>query len=298
MADKALSVLAKLKNKAKHSGKSFNLYLQLFCQEEFLRRLSNSRYVDNLVLKGGLFIYTLTNFESRATIDVDFLLQHQTGTIEQLENLITDVLNTCTENDFISFDMENFEYISPQRKYAGISFKIIGKIKNTRTPFNIDIGIGDVVIPNCEKREIPVQLEGYTIPKIYTYSLESTIAEKFDAMITLLELNSRMKDFYDIYYLSRKFNFNGSEVLSAIKATFKTRNTPYTEKTFQDILEFKNNSEMNSRWMQFLKRLKLDVISFDEVINQIDIFITPIWNSIITSKDFNKNWNSITNEWK
>ena len=87
MADIAASVLARLKNKAQISGRSYQLCLQLFCQEEFLRRLEKSKYSDNLVLKGGLFIYTLTDFDSRVTVDVDFLLRQMPNTPEHLKTV-------------------------------------------------------------------------------------------------------------------------------------------------------------------------------------------------------------------
>lgn len=90
--DMGASVIARLKNKAKETGKPFQLHLQLFCQEEFLRRLAASRYAENLVLKGGLFIYTLTNFESRATVDIDFLLQQFPGRIEDIKRMAATIL--------------------------------------------------------------------------------------------------------------------------------------------------------------------------------------------------------------
>jgi predicted nucleotidyltransferase component of viral defense system len=121
MTDKAASVLAKLRNKAKTSGISFQQCLQLFAQEEFLRKLSKSRYRDFLVLKGGLFIYTLTNFESRATIDVDFLLRGVSNSIDDVKSLISSIINTPTDNDYIIMTAKGFEEISPQRKHHGIS---------------------------------------------------------------------------------------------------------------------------------------------------------------------------------
>lgn len=93
MIDKGASVLAKLKNKAGETGKSLQVHLQLFCQEEFLRKLSMSKYADNLVLKGGLFIYTLTNFESRATVDIDFLMRQLPNSVEEIEKIITEILS-------------------------------------------------------------------------------------------------------------------------------------------------------------------------------------------------------------
>lgn len=195
MADIAASVLAKLRNKAKASGISYQQCLQLFVQEEFLRKLSKSGCEDTLILKGGLFIYTLTNFESRATIDVDFLLRGYSNTIDDVKELICKIIDTPTGNDYIEMRAKGFEEISPQRKYHGISTQIIAQIKNVRVPFNVDIGVGDIIVPRAEERTINTQLPDFEAPVIKTYSLESTIAEKFDAILQRFELTGRMKDF-------------------------------------------------------------------------------------------------------
>ena len=216
MADVAASVLARLKNKAKDSGISYQQCLQLFFQEEFLRKLSKSGCSDYLVLKGGLFIYTLTNFESRATIDVDFLLRDYPNSMEHVKELIGKIIDTPTGNDYIQLTAKSFEEILPQRKYHGISTQIIGKIKNVRLPFKVDIGVGDIIVPGAEQRKINTQLPDFESPVIKTYSLESTIAEKLDAILQRFELTGRMKDFYDIFYLSKVFDFKGEELQTAI----------------------------------------------------------------------------------
>ena len=196
MADKAASVLAKLKNKAKATGISYQQCLQLFFQEEFLRRLAASPYADNFVLKGGLFIYTLTNFESRATVDVDFLMRGLNNDLARMDTILAEILAVETGNDFVTFQAAKTEPIALQRKYHGVSTQIIGFIKNVRVPFQVDIGVGDIIVPKAERRKIQTQLEGYAQPAIFTYSLESTIAEKFDAILQRFELTGRMKDFY------------------------------------------------------------------------------------------------------
>ena len=201
MVDRAASVLTKLKNKAKESGRNYQLCLQLFCQEEFLRRLEKSKYANNFVLKGGLFIYTLTEFKSRATMDIDFLLQRLPNSPEQLQPIIEEIISTDTGNDFISFELKGVQSIAVAKKYAGLTASLVAKIKNTKTPINIDFGVGDVIVPNQEKRAIPTQLAEFKKPVINTYSLETTIAEKIDAILDLMEYSSRMKVYYDIYYL-------------------------------------------------------------------------------------------------
>ena len=151
MADIAASVLARLKNKGKNSGRSYQLCLQLFCQEEFLRRLEKSKYAENLVLKGGLFIYSVTDFDSRVTVDVDFLLRNVPNTPEQLKKVLKEIIAIPTGNDFVTFEITNIAPIAVAKKYAGISASLVARIKNTKMPFGIDFGVGDVIVDQIEK---------------------------------------------------------------------------------------------------------------------------------------------------
>lgn len=290
MADKAASVLAKLKNKAKISGISYQQCLQLFIQEEFLRKLSKSGYEDNLILKGGLFIYTLTNFESRATIDVDFLLRGFSNSIEDVKSMIGKIIETSTGNDFVSMTAKGFEEISPQRKYHGISTQIIGQIKNVRVPFNVDIGVGDIIVPKAQERRINTQLPDFEKPVIKTYSLESTIAEKFDAILQRFELTGRMKDFYDIYYLARTFDFEGTKLRAAIFETLKKRETPYDRDSFKRILALSEDEDMQKRWRYFLKNIKDGTLEFAVVIKEMQKFLEPVFDAIVDEEEWKKNW--------
>lgn len=288
--DNGASVISKLKEKSRKTGKPLQLYLQLFCQEEFLRRLSFSKYADNLILKGGLFIYTLTNFESRSTIDVDFLMKQLPSSIEKLQAIVEDILAVDTGNDFITFRAQGYENISPQRKYSGVSFQLVGHIKNTKTPFNVDIGVGDIIVPKPEKRIIPVQLESFAAPEINTYSLESTIAEKLDAILQRLELTSRMKDFYDIYYLAIFFDFGSFELREAIFETLQNRGTAYEKDSLNRIISLSQDNEMQVKWRQFIRRLKLEDLDFVVVLGTIDTFLKPIWKAIVEEDEFIGNW--------
>lgn len=295
MADKAASVLAKLRNKAKASGISYQQCLQLFVQEEFLRKLSKSGYGDTLILKGGLFIYTLTNFESRATIDVDFLLRGYPNSIEDIKDLIGKIIDTTTENDYIEMRAKGFEKISPQRKYHGISTQIVAQIKNVRVPFNIDIGVGDIIFPRAEERKISTQLPDFEAPIVKTYSLESTIAEKFDAILQRFELTGRMKDFYDIYYLSRTFNFDGQRLQSAIFNTLQRRGTPYDRASFKRVVSLADDEDMQKRWKYFLKTIKDDTLEFPLVIAEIQTFLEPVFDAIVNEVEWQKQWKADLN---
>lgn len=259
-------------------------------QEEFLRKLSKSGYDDFLVLKGGLFIYTLMNFESRATIDADFLLRGFSNSMEDVKELIAKIIETPTGNDYILMTAKGFEEISPQRKYHGISAQIIGQIKNVRVPFNVDIGVGDVIVPQAEQHTISTQLPDFEAPVIKTYSIESTIAEKFDAFLQRFELTGWMKDFYDIYYLAKTFDFEGAKLQSAIFETLQRRGTPYNRDSFKRIVALAEDADMQKRWKYFLRNIKDDTLELSTVIEEIYAFLEPVLNTIVNKEKFNLHW--------
>ena len=297
MPDLAASVLAKLKNKAKASGISYQRCLQLFFQEEFLRRLAASKYAENFVLKGGLFIYTLTNFESRATVDVDFLMRGLNNDLARMDEIIAEILAVPTGNDFVTFKTSKAEPIALQRKYHGVSMQITGYIKNVRVPFNVDIGVGDIIIPHPERRSIQTQLDGYEKPEILTYSLESTIAEKFDAILQRFELTGRMKDFYDIYYLSRTFDFDGLKLQTAIQETLQNRGTAYEKESFNRVIALADDEDMQTKWRFFLKTLGNPEISFQDIMMGIQRFLAPVWEAILKQDELLTVWHSDHAEW-
>lgn len=293
MADIGASILTKLKNKSKETGAPYQQCLQLFFQEEFLRRLSKSKYADNFILKGGLFIYTLTNFEGRATVDVDFLMRRMSSDLEHMDAVIEEIISTPTgNNDVVVLKAKQTQQISPQRKYPGVSTQIIGRIKNVRVPFDVDVGIGDVIVPKPQKRTMMPQLAGYEAPEVLTYSLESTIAEKFDAILQRFELTGRMKDFYDIYYLSQIFDFEGRSLQEAIMQTLSTRRTPYERDSLDRVIALAEDADMQVKWRYFLKTIKDREIAFTDVITALDRFLRPVWNAIVSEDELLGTWHT------
>ncbi len=297
MADIAASVLARLKNKAKESGRSYQLCLQLFCQEEFLRRLEKSQYAENLVLKGGLFIYSITDFDSRVTVDVDFLLRKVPNTPEQLRAVIETIISTPTDNDFVSFEIKDIALIAVAKKYAGIGVSLVARIKNTKTPFSIDFGVGDVIVPKQEKRKIPTQLDDFTSPTVNTYSLETTIAEKIDAILSLMEFSSRMKDYYDIYYLANKFNFDGTVLTEALRKTFENRGHTFTTDQFEQVMAFDSDDAMQKKWKAFCRKIDTKTDDYGTVLKTIKTFLTKPFTSAVEGKKFIKQWSAANSEW-
>lgn len=298
MADIAASVLARLKNKAKESGRSYQLCLQLFCQEEFLRRLEKSQYSENLVLKGGLFIYSITDFDSRVTVDVDFLLRKVPNAPEQLQTVIETIISTPTDNDFVTFEIKDIAPIAVAKKYAGIGVSLVARIKNTKTPFNIDFGVGDVVVPKQEKRKIPTQLEDFTAPTVNTYSLETTIAEKIDAILSLMEFSSRMKDYYDIYYLANKFDFDGATLTEALRKTFENRGHTFTAEQFELVTAFDSDEAMQKKWKAFVRKIDTKTDDYSIVLKTIKAFLTKAFTAAVKGKEFTEKWFAAENQWK
>ena len=298
MADIAASVLARLKNKAKESGRSYQLCLQLFCQEEFLRRLEKSKYAENLVLKGGLFIYSVSGFDSRVTVDVDFLLRKVPNTPEQLKTVLEEIIGTPTGNDYICFEIKNIAPIAVAKKYAGIGVSLVAQIKNTKTPFGIDFGVGDVIVPRQEKRKIPTQLDDFTAPTVNTYSLETTIAEKIDAILSLMEFSSRMKDYYDIYYLANKFDFNGATLTEALKKTFENRGHIFTVDQFDQVMAFYDDEAMQKKWKAFVRKINTKTDDFRTVLNTIKYFLENPFKAAIGNTEYCGQWSACNGVWR
>lgn len=297
MADIAASVLARLKNKAAESGRSYQLCLQLFCQEEFLRRLEKSKYAENLVLKGGLFLYSLTDFDSRVTVDVDFLLRQIPNTPEQLKSLLEEIITVPTGNDFVTFEIKDVAPIAVAKKYAGIGASIVARIKNTRTPFSIDFGVGDVIVPKQEKRQIPTQLPEFESPTVNTYSVETTVAEKLDAILSLMEFSSRMKDYYDIYYLANKFDFDGKVLTEALNKTFENRGHAFTIEQFEQVMSFADDSAMQKKWKAFCRKIDTKTDDFGTVLRKIKVFLTEPFTAAVKSNEFTEKWSAADGEW-
>lgn len=297
MADMAASVLARLKNKAKESGRSYQLCLQLFCQEEFLRRLGKSKYAENLVLKGGLFLYSLTDFDSRVTVDVDFLLWQIPNTPEQLKGILEEIIAVQTGNDFVIFEIKDIVPIAVAKKYAGIGVSIVACIKNTRTPFGIDFGVGDVIVPKQEKRKIPTQLDDFAAPIVNTYSIETTVAEKIDAILSLMEFSSRMKDYYDIYYLANKFDFDGKVLSEALRKTFANREHNFTANQFDRVMGFDDDAAMQKKWKAFVRKIDTKTDDYGAVLKTIKAFLTKPFTAAVRDKQFIEKWSATNGKW-
>lgn len=281
--NQAISVLARIKNQAIKEGISNQMGQQLLFQEEFLRKLSKSRFRENMILKGGMFIYTLTHFDSRPTRDIDFMVKEISNELENIQSIMEEICSIDTGNDFIQLEVVGVEKITVTKKYPGVKTKLLGRIQNVRVPFSIDVSIDDVIWPKPAIRRIKTRLKDFEEPEIYTYSIESTIAEKFDSILSLMETTGRMKDFYDIYYLSSIFNYNGTTLYEAIKKTTDYRNRATQSDAMERIKSFPDNPSMNKMWENY-EPASTSELSFSQVVNRIDDFLGPIYAALLSKK--------------
>ncbi len=284
------SVLARLKNKAKEQRIPLQQLINLFCQEEFIRRMAKSSYKNNLILKGGFLLYSISGFTTRPTVDADYLLENYSNDIDAIEKLIRKVISLSGKNDFIEFNIRGLETISEIKKYHGVRANLTGIIGETRTPFSIDFGVGDIIIPSAVKRTLPVLLPEFENPEILTYSLESTVAEKLDAIISLMEATGRMKDFYDIYYLATTFDFDGRKLQEAIHKTLTNRDRLYENDSVEVIYRLVDNLEIQRRWNNFCKKILKYELDLKDVVNIIIDFTLLPYESIIKEEEFFKSW--------
>ena len=259
--------------------------------------MEKSKYAENLVLKGGLFLYSVTDFDSRVTVDVDFLLRKIPNTPEQLKKVLEEIIATPTGNDFVTFEITDIAPIAVAKKYAGIGASLIVRIKNTKTPFSIDFGVGDVIVPNQEQRRIPTQLGDFAAPTVNTYSLETTIAEKIDAILSLMEFSSRMKDYYDIYYLANKFDFEGSILTEALRKTFENRGHTFSVEQFEQVMAFDDDDAMQKKWKAFCRKIDTKTDDYSTVLRTIKNFLTKPILAAVHETFFNEQWIAETKTW-
>lgn len=292
MPDVAVSVLAKLRKKAVEQGIQLQQLLNLFCQEEFIRRLTLSRYREKLILKGGFLLYLISEFTTRPTMDADYLLKSYPNDFHSIGVLINEIIGNPTGNDFIRFEVISLEKIAEAKEYNGIRANLMGLISNTKTPFSIDFGVGDIIVPSPIERTLPTILSDFDKPQILTYSLESTISEKLDAIISLMEATGRMKDFYDIYYLATTFNFEGRKLQEAIYETLSNRGTPYEEDSVLKISRLSEDADIQRRWLNFCKKVlhfELDLHLVIEIIIQLAL---PPFKAMINENELLGIWSA------
>ncbi len=286
------SVYQRLLYQAKESSRPFGELLQYFAIERFIYRLTKSPHADKFILKGALMFSAWCGPTSRPTMDIDLL-----GTIDNRLDVITAAIKeaclTVVEADGISFNADSLEAarITEDAEYKGVRVRVRGNLGNARISIQIDIGFGDIIVPKPCSIAYPTILD-FPAPELKGYTMESTIAEKFQAMVKLGVLNSRMKDFYDIWLLSITFDFKGKILVEAVEKTFKKRNTLVTLDAALFGPSFGKDENKNVQWRAFIRQAKIVNVpqSFVEVIDAVMLFLEPLAAAITERRAFSSNW--------
>ncbi len=284
------SVQSRLLTQAQKSGRPYNELLQYYAIERFLYRLSKSMYQHKFLLKGALLFraWGLTRF--RPTRDID-LLGYTSNEVEALVKVIREICELHVEDDGIIFDPKSIrgERIKEDADYEGVRLRFQGRLGNTRLHLQIDVGFADVVFPAPSILKYPVLLS-MAAPELQGYPPETVVAEKFQAMVFLGEINSRMKDFYDLWIVANRFPFKGSSLQKAIMQTFANRKTPIAV----DIPAFTQHfaSEKQNQWNAFLSRNVLEdaPANLAEATHLLHDFMMPVMDACEKNTTFSKTW--------
>jgi len=290
--DIAASVRQRLLNKARQSGRPFNEILQYYGMERFLYRLSKSPYAANFILKGALMFNVWRGPLSRPTMDIDLL-----GRISNdVEGIIAALRRVCiqeVEPDGLVFEPDSVvgERIIEGASYEGIRVRLRGNLGTALVMIQVDIAFGDVIVPFAMTTDYPTIID-LPIPLVQGYSKESAIAEKFQIMVKLGILNSRLKDFFDIWLLSRQFDFEGQTLASAIKETFRNRGTEIPTQPIALITAFAQDTAKHSQWRGFRRRNLLENApeNLMDVVDLISTFLGPVTEAISLGKTFSEIW--------
>lgn len=272
------SIKARLKNEALKSGRLYNEVLTMYMLERLLYRISISTFSENFILKGGVLLYMLYDKKyPRATADIDLLAKQITNDTDQIRDLFKEIINVSYDNDFITYSIDSLAVseIVKGNNYNGVNVSVISFLGSSKQKLSIDICFGDKVIPNSYKMELPVILET-EIPILNVYSKESIISEKLDAIVSLGELNSRFKDFYDIYKLLSTTKFDKRLLQEAIKETFMKRGTSFQIAILKNE-EYITNPSIERMWNNMKRKRGInEELSFVECVSFIRDNLEPI----------------------
>lgn len=276
------SVHQLLLNEARKREKPFNEILQYYVIERFLYRLGKTQHKDNVILKGAMMFIVWNMPYARATRDID-LLARTDNSMGNVVQMIKDVCKIEYPNDGMTYLQETIrsEQIIEDGSYQGVRVKLIAMLGSVRTTVQIDFGFGDIVFPKPENIDFP-SLINLPTAELKGYPKETVIAEKFHVMISRGLLNSRMKDFYDLWLLINTFDFDMNVIRESIKKTFANRKTEIDLDLVVFSEDFDNDTDKNIQWKAFIgKSTGLPAPeNFKDIAKMIKVFIFPVINSI------------------
>ncbi len=295
--DIAASVRARLLNIARSNGRDFDALLLQYMQERFLYRLSISPYRRNLILKGALLFLAYEMSLLRPTKDIDFLGFSTPNELNEIRNAVVAIASIDLD-DGVRFNHKSVivEQITEGTDYKGVRVKLEVRLTAARKMLQLDIGFGDTVVPGPVEMDFPTLLDDQPSPNLLVYSRESAIAEKFEALVSLNILTSRMKDIYDILFLAERETFSLLTLREAIMTTFALRSTQLEDRHMLFSQDFYTNRDKKAQWKAFLRRSRLQLSpTFPEVVTRLMVFLEPVCSSTAMNSAI---WNPADWNWK
>ena len=288
------SLQQRLRNHAKITGDDVALILIRYINERFLYRLSLSPDRDRFILRGAT-LFTLWNPEPhRATRDLDLMASGETSS-EAIRRIITTACGIPVDPDGVSFLPEtmHLETRTEGRAYQGFHLEMMATLGTARPRLEIDIAVGEAVVPPPLEIDLPVLLS-MPSPRMQAYQKETTVAEKCEALVSLGLPNTRMKDFYDLWYLCRTFPFSGTLLADSLQATFTRRNTQFPGHGLPTALttEFAGDPLKNRQWNAFLGKSHLakQAPILSPVVACLREFLQPPLEALADNKPFARHW--------
>ncbi len=277
------SVKERLLNISREEKYSSQLLISRYFQERLLYRLSVSAYKDKFILKGGALLYAHDGFQARPTLDIDFMAKNVSNDMANIKKIFQEICRIECQEDGVVFDINTIETgeIAISKDYHGVRLTLLAHLDTAQQYISMDIGFGDVITPFPQQLAFPALIATAPGANVLAYSLETVVAEKFQAMISLSLGNSRMKDFFDVYQILSKQSLDSATLSEAIKATFANRGTDYKENHPLFSEDFFTDSNRSLHWKGFLNRIKYSTpLSFTEVGALIRTHLQPYWNQL------------------
>ena len=267
MIKNSKSLIDKARNIANKNNITVNEVLQNYMFERILERLSESKYKYNFILKGGLLLSSIMGIDTRTTMDMDTCIKGINLTDEELYKVLTEILSMDVD-DNIEFSIKNSSPIREEDAYGGLKYNLIATFEGIRVNLSIDIATGDIITPREIDYSYKMLFEDRTI-HIMTYPVETIIAEKYQTVIDRGILNSRMKDYYDLYYLLTNKNYDNATLQEAIQKTFSKRNTDLSIAN-QKIKEIEESDFLRDLWKNYANKHSYSRdIKYEELIHKI-----------------------------
>lgn len=281
MIKNAKSLKDQAKNIAKENNISIQQVLQNYMFERILERLSRSKYKENFIIKGGLLLSSIMGINLRTTMDIDTNVTGINLEKDELLKILSEILNTNI-GDNVSFEIEKIEDIKQEEYYGGYKFKITGIYENIKIKFHIDISTGDVITPKAIQYKYKKLFDNSYI-NILSYNQETIIAEKLQSILERKVTNSRMKDYYDLYFfVNYRWDSVDKEILSqAIVRTFSARNSITELRNIRETIKILANNPFSNRlWLDYSQKHEYSKnVSFNDTIKAIEIIEETIFST-------------------